>query len=140
MDKLFFWSKFSFGFWCDLSDKDISSFDNGSNSDYSIIIQVFEFDHGDSRNIVRRFFRPEFSICYFYLIFFNLYRSQFIILDESLRDDDSIFVVVSFPWHERYPQIFSECHFSTYGTWSFCDKISFLEFFTKRDPRYLCHT
>lgn len=129
MDKLLFRRKLAFGFRSDLSYDDISSLDYGSDPDNTVLIQILELIHRNSRDIIRRLFRPEFRISHLYLIFFDLDRGELIIFHEPLGYHDRIFIVISFPWHERYSQILSQRHLAFDGTWSLCDKISLLQFF-----------
>ena len=42
-------------------------------------------------------------------------RGEHVVFDEALRQDDGVFVVVPFPWHEGHEQVLAQCQVTVVG-------------------------
>lgn len=71
LNQFFLWSKFSFSFWSDLTDQNVSTFYNRTNSNDSIFIKIRQFSHCNTWDIISCFFRSKLGLCDFDFIFRN---------------------------------------------------------------------
>src|SRR5690606_13677745 len=75
MQQALFRGKFSYAFWCNLTNENISSANFCTYADNAPLIQITQRLFTDVRNVTRNFFRSQFCITSFRFIFFNMNRS-----------------------------------------------------------------
>ena len=64
----------------------------------------------------------------------NVDRSQHVVLDKALAQDDRIFKVVTAPWHERHQQVLTKSEFTPVSGWAVANELALLDFVAEHDP------
>ena len=104
--------KFCLSLRSHLSDKDITCTDFRTDADDASLVKIFQSVVTDTRDISCDLLRSQFCISRLCLIFLDMDRSVHVILYQSLAQQDSVLVVVTFPCHESDQRVLSESHLS----------------------------
>ena len=109
---------------CHFSDQDIPRADLGADTDNTALIQILQGIFADTRNISCDLFRSQLRISGFCFVFFNMNGRINVFLYETLAQQDSILVVISFPCHKSDQRILSEGQLTLAGGRSVRDHLS----------------
>ncbi len=112
VQKLEFGSRFSFALGSNLSDKDVSGPDFRTDADDSFRVEVVEALFAGIRDVPGQLFGSELRLADFGYEFLDMYRGEHVLFNDSLRNKDGVFVVVSVPGHESDQDVSSECEFA----------------------------
>ena len=110
----------------DLSDHNVPRLDMRSDPDDTVLIQVSGCILAYVRDIRGELLHSSLGIADFCQIFIHVYRGEDIPADHPFRKHDGVLVVVSFPRHERYLEVPSECQLAVLGGVAFCHYLSCL--------------
>src|SRR5205823_310827 len=83
-----------------------------TNIDDAALIQVAQTLFTHVRNVTRDLFRTELGIASLNLVLLNMDRGKVVFLHDTLTDQDSIFVVATFPAHEGHQNVLPKGQFA----------------------------
>ena len=99
-----------------LADEDVTSDNIGTDANNSALVQISQNLLGDVRDVPGDLLRSELGIASINLMLLDVDRRQNIVLNQTLRQDDGVLVVVTLPWHERHEQVAAKGHLTLIGT------------------------
>src|SRR6185437_1598557 len=99
----------------DLANQDVAVDDLRADPDDAALVEVGEHFIGDVRDVPCDLLRAELGVPGVDLVLLDVDRGEHVILDEALRQDDRVLVVVALPRHERDKQVLAERHLALVG-------------------------
>jgi len=108
----FFWWKFDFSLWSNLTYEKISTLNKGSHSNNSIFVEILQFVWRNIWDIISSLFRAKFGFSNIHRIFVDMNRSIIVFFHNSRTDDNRVLKVVTTPRHIRYHEISSKSELS----------------------------
>src|SRR6266545_2953094 len=99
----------------DLADQDVARHHLGADPDDPALVEVREHLLGDVRDLARDLLRAELRVPGVDLVLLDVDRGEYVLLHQSLGQDDGVLVVVAFPGHERDQQVLAERHLTVVG-------------------------
>src|SRR3954471_185386 len=99
----------------DLADHNVARGDRGADADDAALVQVGEDRFGDVRDVPGDLLRAQLGVTGVDLVLLDVDRGEDVVLHQTLRQDDRIFVVVALPGHERDQEVLTERHLTVVG-------------------------
>src|SRR6478672_6231994 len=99
----------------DLADQQVAVADLGTDADDAALVEVGEDLLGDVRDVPGDLLRPQLGVAGVDLVLLDVDRGEDVVLDDALREDDRVLVVVALPRHERHEQVAPQRHLATVG-------------------------
>src|SRR5207244_236068 len=113
--KLFFRCELCFSLRSDLSNKHIPRLNVSTDANDAGLIEILQEGFTDVGDVTGYFFRTQLGIACFDFKFFDVNRSVVIILNETLRNENRVFEVVTAPGHKRNEHVAPESEFPFFG-------------------------
>ena len=107
-----FWSQLSFTLRCNLTYQNIAWLYFGTHANNTAVIEVSQSIFTYVWKITSNFFCAELGFTSINLVLFNVNGRQCIVLNQTLRNNNCIFVVVTVPRHEGYEQVLTQSQFT----------------------------
>src|SRR5450759_2269395 len=98
-----------------LADQDIAGRHLGADPDDSALVEIGEHVLGDVRDVPGDLLRAELRVPGVDLVLLDVDRGEDVVLDETLREDDRVLVVVALPRHERDQEVAAEGQLTVVG-------------------------
>src|SRR5688572_20620654 len=121
----------------DLPDEDVAGRDLGADADDAALVEVGEDLLGDVRDVPGDLLGAELGVTGVDLVLLDVDRGEDVVLDEALRQDDRVLVVVALPRHERDQQVLAERHLAVVGAGTVGDDLAGLDAVALDDDRLL---
>ena len=110
---------------CNLTYQNVCGFNLCTNSDNTFFVQILQRIVTHVRDVSGDFFWSQLGISRFCFIFYDVKRSQNVVHQKFLVEDDRVLVVVTFPSHESNQKVLSEGDFTQFCRRSVSDDFSF---------------
>src|SRR5580693_1050348 len=126
-EKLFLRRHRAFALRRDLADQDVAGADFGADIDDAGFVEVFERLFRNVRNVAGDFLRPELGVTRHHFEFLNMDRSEDVVLDDALGEQDRVLEVVAVPRHERDERVAAERELAEIGRRPVGDDVALLD-------------
>src|SRR5690625_741220 len=110
-----FWGEFGFPLRGHLPNEDVAGGDLRTDAHDAPLVEVAEDLVGDVGDVAGDLFRPELGVPGVDLVLLDVDRGEDVVLDQSLGEDDRVFVVVPFPRHEGGEEVLTKREFAFVG-------------------------
>ena len=137
VEQLFFRRQFRFGLGRYLADENVALADVRSNADNAVFVQIAKSLFRNVGNVSGEFLASQFGVANFFFQFDNMDAGVRIVLNEFFRQNDSVFVVVTFPDHKRAQDVASQSQFAVINGGAVGDDVASRENLTRFDDRTL---
>ena len=125
--QLLFRRRIALSLWRNLANEDVTWFYTCTNTDYTIIIEIFGCFLTDVWNIWCEFLNTTLGLTNIKRIFVYVNRGKHIFAHHTLWNNDSILVVVTLPRDIGNKQVTTKCQFTILSSIAFCQDISCLD-------------
>ena len=120
----FLCGKLGFALRGNLTDKDVSGTNLRAYADNAALVKLAEGIVTHVRNIAGDFFRAEFSVTGFKLVFLNMNGSEGILFNKLFIDKNGVLVVIAFPSHKADEHILTKGNLSLAGGGAVADYLT----------------
>ena len=107
-EKLLFWCWICFALRRDLTDKDVAFANFRTDANNTAIVEILRSLFRDVRNFTSELLFATLCIAHLERVLFNVDRCKDVLSNHALADNNSIFEVVSTPWHEGNHHVTAE--------------------------------
>ena len=104
----FFGREVGFALRCHFSDQNIARSDFSTDHDDAAFVKILQRVLTDTGDVTGDLLGPELGVTRFGLVFFDMYGCVYILLHQTLADQDGVLVVVAFPVHIADQDILAE--------------------------------
>jgi hypothetical protein len=126
-EESFLCGQFGLALGSDLADQDVAGLDFGTDVNDAFFVQVLERLLADVRDVSGDLFGAELGVAGLQLVLLDMDAGEEVFLDQSLVDDDGVFVVATLPAHERHEDVAAESQLALLGGAGVCDRVVLLK-------------
>ena len=136
-EQLLLGGQFSLALRSDLADQNVAWVYPCADANDAHFVEVAEAFLAHVRDVACDLFRSQLCFSCFDLVLFYVDRSETIVFDQRLADDDGVLVVVAFPTHEADQEVLSESQLAIFGRRTVGEGVAFSDDITLADDGVL---
>ena len=111
----------------DLADQDVAVADLGADADDAALVEICQHLVGDVRDVPGDLLGAQLGVAGIDLVLLDVDGREDVLLNQTLREDDRVLVVVALPRHDRDEQVLAERHLTVLGAWPIGDDLAGLD-------------
>ena len=117
----------------DLTNQNIARANLSADADDTVIVEVCEHVLTKVWNLAGNLLSTKLGITSINLVAGNVNGGQKVFLNNTLGDDNTVLVVVAFPWHVSNGKVCTKCQLRVVNRWTVCDWLAFLDLLSNSD-------
>ena len=136
-EEALFWSELSFTLWSNFTDENVAWANFCTDADDTFLCEVLELGFANVRDVTSCDFWTELGVADIHDEFFDMDGAPLGVLDDALRKDDGVLIVVARPRHEGDESVMAESDLAIVGSRCVSEDSTLLDLVTDRDDRAL---
>ena len=125
-EKFLFWWRITLALRRNLTYHDITWLYTSTDTDNTIIVKILCSFFAHVRNVSSELLNATLCFTNFKWILINMNRSQNVFTNHSFGNNDSILIVITFPWHISHNKVTTQCQLTILCSVTLCEDISLL--------------